>query len=243
MATHNIESFLDAMISVNALSKETYDLWFERFTTVVDPNVAPWDPWLDSDWRKKPRKVFADFADYYNDDAWIVQQARMLPSWDALEESPLKSYITTDTRVLDFGCGPGHSGIPAAQCGAHVTFADISPRLLQGVKALCNAHGIDVATVQVTEEIQKMDGEFDIIICKDVLEHVKYPIQVLEQLSKVLKKGGVMWMTVFFNGHELSPYHLPEHYHFDHGTEWLEVAARLGLKPIPGTDRLYRKTR
>jgi SAM-dependent methyltransferase len=238
----NINSFLDAMVSSKQLTKDVFDLWYERFTTVIDPNIAPWDPWLFQEWEKKERLTFDDLADYYNDDAWVCQQVRMLTSWK-IEDVSLLPYLSSGTRVLDFGCGHGRDGIGCAQNGATVTFADISPRLLKGVKEYCDAHDVEASTFQITEAIPKIPGEYDIIICKDVLEHVKYPVEILEQLTNSLVPGGVMWMTVFFNGHELSPYHLPEHYHLDHGTRWLDICRRFGLEPIEGTDRFYRKVR
>jgi SAM-dependent methyltransferase len=238
-----MNSFLDAMVYSGQLTKEVFDMWYERMTTVIDPNICPWDPWLDSDWRKRDRNSFEGLAHYYNDDAWVCQQVRMLPSWDALEVSPLVEYIKPGTRVLDYGCGPGHSGIPCVQAGADVTFADISPRLLIGVTTLCEAHGFKVSSYQAVDPIPEIPGTYDIIICKDVLEHVKYPVELLERLVSVLVPGGVVWMTVFFNGHELSPYHLPEHYHMDHGTKWLDICKKIGLEPIDNTDRFYRKVR
>lgn len=242
MKKKNIESFLDAMISAEQITKDVFDLWYERFTTVIDPAIAPWDPWLCSEWNKKRRVTFEDLADFYNDDAWVSQQIRMLTNWK-IDDVSLLPYLRPGTRVLDFGCGHGRDGLGCAQHGAAVTFTDISPRLLKGVQEYCDAHDTVISTYQITEAIPTIPGQYDIIICKDVLEHVKHPVELLEQLVSVLVPGGVVWMTVFFNGHELSPYHLPEHYHMDHGTKWLDICKRFGLEPIDNTDRFYRKVR
>src|SRR6266568_4834447 len=124
-----MNSFLEAMISCGMLTNETFNMWYERFTTVLDPKIAPWDPWLAQEWDKKQRNNFADLADFYNDDAWVCQQVRMLTNWK-IEEVPLKSFLQPDMKVLDFGCGHGRDGIGCLQNGAKVTFTDISPRLL-----------------------------------------------------------------------------------------------------------------
>lgn len=237
-----MNSFLDAMVSCKMLTKETFDMWNERFTTVLDPNIAPWDPWLAQEWNKKPRNTFADLADFYNDDAWVCQQVRMLNAW-TIEEVPLKSFLKPGLNVLDFGCGHGRDGLGCAQAGANVTFTDISPRLLAGVQAFCKAHDVVASTYLIEEEVPQVPGQYDIIICKDVLEHVKRPIELLEVLLKSLSVGGIMWMTVFFNGHELSPYHLPEHYHLDDPRKWSNICKNYGLELIDGTDRFYRKVK
>jgi len=47
------------------------------------------------------------------------------------------------------------------------------------------------------------DNEFDIVVCKAVLEHVEDPWKASKELVRVLKVGGKVWIEIPFN----QPYH------------------------------------
>lgn len=51
------------------------------------------------------------------------------------------------------------------------------------------------------------DGRFDAVVCTQVLEHVPEPETILRELSRVLKPGGLLFLTVplFYAEHEV-PY-------------------------------------
>lgn len=44
---------------------------------------------------------------------------------------------------------------------------------------------------------------FDIVVCNAILEHVDDPVLAIEELKRVLKKGGRIWVEIPFN----QPYH------------------------------------
>lgn len=45
-------------------------------------------------------------------------------------------------------------------------------------------------------ELPVGDGEYDAVLCTQVLEHVPNPLQVLEELNRVLRPGGRLYMTM-----------------------------------------------
>lgn len=47
------------------------------------------------------------------------------------------------------------------------------------------------------------DGTFDIVVCNAILEHVENPLKAIEELHRVLREGGEIWVEVPFN----QPYH------------------------------------
>ncbi|WFU50232.1 class I SAM-dependent methyltransferase [Sinorhizobium terangae] len=46
-------------------------------------------------------------------------------------------------------------------------------------------------------------GQFDVVFCKQVLEHVRYPDEVIAEVARVIKKGGIFVGSVS----QLEPYH------------------------------------
>lgn len=45
------------------------------------------------------------------------------------------------------------------------------------------------------------DEKFDAVVCNAVLEHVENPQKAISELTRVLKKGGLIWIEVPFNQH------------------------------------------
>lgn len=63
-----------------------------------------------------------------------------------------------------------------------------------------NLDSVALPGVDVVHDIEKIpfpfrDGEFDEILCRDVLEHVEY-IPVLKELHRILKAGGILRIQV-----------------------------------------------
>ena len=48
-------------------------------------------------------------------------------------------------------------------------------------------------------------------------------------------------MTVFFGGHEMAQYHLPQNYHLGDAEVWSKVCGEVGLQPVEGRDRTYKR--
>jgi SAM-dependent methyltransferase len=44
-------------------------------------------------------------------------------------------------------------------------------------------------------DIDEKDSSFDAVLCTEVLEHVPYPIETLEELARLLKPGGTLILT------------------------------------------------
>jgi SAM-dependent methyltransferase len=73
------------------------------------------------------------------------------------------------------------------------------------------------------------DEQFDAIVCLEVIEHVPNPQQVLNEISRTLKKGGEVWLSMPF----LYPLH-DAPFDFQRFTEYglLRSAAIAGLEVV-----------
>lgn len=101
-------------------------------------------------------------------------------------------------RVVDVGCGGGILSDAMARCGADVLGIDMSGKAL-GVAQL---HALEVQTAGVTyREVNaealadELPGQFDLVTCMEMLEHVPNPASVVRACAKLVKPDG--W--VFFS--------------------------------------------
>jgi len=101
-------------------------------------------------------------------------------------------------RILDLGCGGGLIAEKFAKQGANVTGIDLSEKALCAARDHAAAGGLQISyELGKAEEIPVADGLFDAVVCADCLEHVGDLERVIEQVSRVLKDGGVFCYDTF----------------------------------------------
>ena len=95
-------------------------------------------------------------------------------------------------RVLDAGCGTGWFSARAAQEGATVISVDVGFRLLAQTARKCQSSGV-VASVC---DLPFPSGTFDVVISSEVIEHTSDPARAVREMSRVLRPGGCLALTV-----------------------------------------------
>lgn len=96
-------------------------------------------------------------------------------------------------RVLDLGCAGGYMAEALARQGARVTGLDPAGDALASARRHAAREGLDITYQQgVGERLPFEDGCFDRVVCVDVLEHVASPAEVLAEVARVLKPGGLL---------------------------------------------------
>jgi len=99
-------------------------------------------------------------------------------------------------KILDTACGDGvYQSLLDKQRRERIEFygVDISSKQLGKAKRLFNS------LKQVDLDSQPLpfkDGFFDYVICSEILEHLFYPEKLLSEIKRVLKKNGVVLVTV-----------------------------------------------
>ncbi|MBI5878484.1 MAG: class I SAM-dependent methyltransferase [Chloroflexi bacterium] len=103
----------------------------------------------------------------------------------------------TAVRVLDVGCGYGGASIAFALDGAHVTGIDLSHTYMAGARIRAAEHGVTTIAFaeSVLEALPFSTGAFDVIICSDVLEHVKDQRACIREIARVLAPHGVAYLS------------------------------------------------
>ena len=100
-------------------------------------------------------------------------------------------------RVLDVGCGGGILAESLAAAGADVTGIDMAEAPLKVAKLHLAESGAEVEYQQTTAEALTATraGEFDVVTCLEMLEHVPKPADVVAACRTLVKPGG----QVFFS--------------------------------------------
>ena len=95
-------------------------------------------------------------------------------------------------RVLDLGCAGGFMAEALAARGAIVTGIDPAAEAIAAARAHAGQAGPVIRyEVGVGEALPYEAGDFDAVVCVDVLEHVSDLPQVLAEVARVLRPGGV----------------------------------------------------
>jgi 2-polyprenyl-6-hydroxyphenyl methylase / 3-demethylubiquinone-9 3-methyltransferase len=102
-----------------------------------------------------------------------------------------------DARVLDVGCGGGLLSEAMAAEGAQVTAIDLAPDLIKIGKLHRLESGVEVDYRLVAAETLalEMPGEFDVVTCMEMIEHVPDPGAVVAACAALLKPGGRLFLS------------------------------------------------
>jgi 2-polyprenyl-6-hydroxyphenyl methylase/3-demethylubiquinone-9 3-methyltransferase len=102
-------------------------------------------------------------------------------------------------RVLDVGCGGGLLSEGMARRGAQVTGIDMGEAPLSVARLHGLESGVKVDYRQITVEELAQDpeqaGQYDVVTCLEMLEHVPDPASVIRACASMLKPGGHLFVS------------------------------------------------
>lgn len=119
-----------------------------------------------------------------------------------------------NNTIIDVGAGDGHFIETAKIAGWEAYATEFDDRAVE----LCRQKGVHV-------EQGKLDASkypsafFDVIFSSEVLEHINNPVEEIRNFNKILRKGGVVYITTpnlnslsfRFLKHKWNIFHYPEH--------------------------------
>jgi SAM-dependent methyltransferase len=113
--------------------------------------------------------------------------------------------LRTGIQVLDVGSGNGRHAFEALRRGAEVTATDVDAAALAEVERFA-AVMVDAGEVPAGGRLRSVvadarhlpfaDGEFDVVIAAEVLEHIHDDRAAIAELARVLRPGGLLAVTV-----------------------------------------------
>lgn len=100
-------------------------------------------------------------------------------------------------RLADIGCGGGLLSEPLARLGAHVTGIDASQRAIDVAKEHADRQSLTVDYRCCTAEdlAEDLSGEFDVVTCLEIVEHVADVPSFVAAVAGLLKPGGLIFFS------------------------------------------------
>jgi 2-polyprenyl-6-hydroxyphenyl methylase/3-demethylubiquinone-9 3-methyltransferase len=100
-------------------------------------------------------------------------------------------------RLLDVGCGGGLFSEAAAAEGADVTGIDMGPANIDVARTHAAESGLEIRyeCIDVAKLAAERRGEFDIVTCFELLEHVPDPAGMVAACAAALKPGGAAFFS------------------------------------------------
>ncbi len=100
-------------------------------------------------------------------------------------------------KVVDVGCGGGILAEALAQRGADVTGIDMGEAPLEVAKLHSLESGVQVNYRRITAEelAAEQPGQYDIVTCLEMLEHVPDPSSVIKACATLCKPGGHVYFS------------------------------------------------
>jgi len=105
-------------------------------------------------------------------------------------ESARDAFLRPGARMLDVGCGVQPYFPLFARVASEYDGTDVEP-------------GPRVTYVSSVESLPIPDARYDVVLCTQVLEHVRHPQQALLEMTRVLAPDGHLFLTT----HGVYPFH------------------------------------
>ena len=104
-----------------------------------------------------------------------------------------REYFRPDMEVLEIGCGTGSTAIAHAPYVKHILATDFAPRMVEIGTERAKAAGVDNVTFQAVsaEGVDAPDGSFDAVMALNLLHLLDDREQVIADVHRLLKTGGV----------------------------------------------------
>jgi 2-polyprenyl-3-methyl-5-hydroxy-6-metoxy-1,4-benzoquinol methylase len=108
--------------------------------------------------------------------------------------------IDEDSRIADFGCGPGLYSAPLARRGAHVTGIDFSARSIEYAREAAAREKLDITYVKQNYLEFETEKRFDVVLMIMCDFCALSPTQrkvLLSKFREILKPGGSVLLDVY----------------------------------------------
>lgn len=107
-----------------------------------------------------------------------------------------------DCKVIDVGCGGGILTEAMRIRGANTTGIDASEDAIEAARGHAAQSGLEIEyqTTTAEEMAETHGGEFDIVVCMEMLEHIPDPESAIRALARLVRPGGHVFVSTLNRG-------------------------------------------
>ncbi len=100
-------------------------------------------------------------------------------------------------KALDVGCGGGILSESLARAGADTCGIDLAHESIQVARQHAADQGVSIEYLEIAAEdlAEQRAGQFDVITCMEMLEHVPDPLSVIQACERLLKPCGRLYLS------------------------------------------------
>lgn len=172
------------------------------------------------EWEQKDRSTDEGLLEFYQTtQSWIYDTVWYHAKQCSGEQFPESVAIAYGLRhlqpgsMLDFGAGPGSTGMYFHHLGWQVSLGDISTTMQEFAKWRLEQHGVPATFYELTQQELPADA-FDLITAVDVVAHIRDWRYQLARIHHALREGGMFVFNI--DARQQAPenqWHLYQHHY------------------------------
>ncbi|MBU1199567.1 MAG: class I SAM-dependent methyltransferase [Nanoarchaeota archaeon] len=139
---------------------------------------------------KKIKEVYSKLAKGYNDE--VLKKAKYV-AHKKIGMLISNKVINKFAKILDLGCGTGLSSLEFFKRGYEVTGIDIAPGMISQAKKLPYEKLI---CQDLEVPLRVNNNYYDAVVLTGVMEFIKKPLKIFQQVNKKLVKNGICGVTI-----------------------------------------------
>ena len=143
----------------------------------------------------------------------------------------IKEHFTTRNKIkiLCFGDGIGSDSLKFTKLGFAVTYFDIEGKISDFASLNFKLNKVDNLIQTIFKESHLLENAYDVVICREVLEHLEDPFKTVKKLRSYLKKDGLLFLSESFSSvNKNFPTHLSSNLKYVNKT--IELIVEIGFQ-------------
>ncbi len=134
------------------------------------------------------QKAYNEWSDSYDTDNNLTRDLDQQVTQETLVNLHFNS-------ILEIGCGTGKNTAFLAQIGTSVHALDFSEGMIEKAKEKVQAKNVRFSVADITKKWPGKDGQFDLIVCNLVLEHIADLAFIFLEAARVLQNKGSFFVN------------------------------------------------